>query len=348
MNSVASLPAAERIILFQETAQRRGLAPLIIEKDFWVCWTLKQLFDLPAGQHLLFKGGTSLSKVFGVIKRFSEDIDLSISRESLGFGAEQEPEAAPSKKQAQQRIEQLQQACIQKIATELLPSLRKAFGAILGDVPSSDAGEPSWRVDQDTTDPQTLLFTYPSQQNTTLLPASYLRPVVRIELGARSDHWPAGLYPLMPYAAEEFPDYFEAPTCHVKTLEVERTFWEKATILHAEHFRPDASATADRISRHYYDLYQMANSAIAERALARVDLLKRVAEHKRVFFRSAWARYEEACPGSLRLIPPEERLPALRVDYDKMGEMFFERQPSFEQLLDVLQKLEKRINGQNC
>lgn len=347
MNSVAQLSAAERTILFQETAQRRGLAPLVIEKDFWVCWTLKQLFDLPTGQHLIFKGGTSLSKIFGVIKRFSEDIDLSISRESLGFGAEKEPEAASSKKQTQQRIEELQQACIRKITSELLPSMKEAFVAILGDAPGNDVSETSWQLEQDTHDPQTLLFTYPRQQNTPLLIASYIRPVVRIELGARSDHWPAGTYPLTPYAAEEFPDYFEAPICQVKTLEAERTFWEKATILHAEHFRPTGSATADRISRHYYDLYQMANSAIAEKALARMDLLKRVAEHKRIFFRSAWARYEEASPGSLHLIPPKERLSALRADYDKMEEMFFEQRPSFQQMLDVLQKLEEGINEQN-
>ena len=347
MNSVARLSAPERAFLFQETAQRRGLAPLIIEKDFWVCWTLKHLFDAPLSQHLIFKGGTSLSKIFHVIERFSEDIDLSISRESLGFGADQEPEAASSKKQTQHRIEQLQQACEQKIAYELLPSLQVAFATILGDVSDGEASQSFWQLEQDSNDPQTLLFTYPRRQDTNLLPTSYLKPVVRIELGARSDHWPAGVYPLTPYAAEEFPDYFEAPTCRVKTLEAERTFWEKATILHAEYFRPDTSITADRISRHYYDLYQMVGSPIAKQALTRLDLLKRVAEHKRVFFRSAWARYEEACPGSLRLLPPKEKQSALRIDYDKMKEMFFAQRPSFQQLLDVLQELEKRINEQN-
>lgn len=347
MDSVAKLTAPERAILFQETAQRRGLAPVIMEKDFWVCWTLQQLFALPMGQHLIFKGGTSLSKIFAVIKRFSEDIDLSISRESLGFGAEQEPEAAASKKQTQQRIENLQQACIQQITSELLPSLRAAFGTILGAVPQGEVREAAWQLEQDTNDPQTLLFTYPRQQDATFLPTSYLRPVVRIELGARSDHWPAGFYPLTPYAAEEFPHYFEVPTCQVKTLAAERTFWEKATILHAEYFRPATSTPAERISRHYYDLYQLAISPIAEQALKRPDLLQRVAEHKRVFFRSAWARYEEACPGSLHLLPPPEKRLALRVDYDKMKEMFFAQRPPFQQLLEVLQELEERINEQN-
>jgi hypothetical protein len=168
---------------------------------------------------------------------------------------------------------------------------------------------------------------------------------VRIELGARSDHWPAGVYPITPYAAEEFPSYFTEPASRIRTLEAERTFWEKATILHAEHFRPETSAAADRISRHYYDLYRMAIVPVAEKSLARMDLLDRVAEHKRVFFRSAWARYEDARPGSLRLLPPEERLATLRADYDKMREMFFGDRPPFEQILDVLRELEKKING---
>lgn len=344
MNSVATLSPAERSLLFQETAQRRGLAPLIIEKDFWVCWTLKQLFELPMSEHLIFKGGTSLSKIFQVIKRFSEDIDLSISRESLGFGAEQEPEAASSKKQTQLRIEKLQQACTEKITSELLPSLQEAFVAILGE---GVVGESSWQLTQDSNDPQTLLFAYPRREETTLLIGNYLKPVVRIELGARSDHWPAGTYPITPYAAEEFPAYFENPACYIKTLEAERTFWEKATILHAEYYRPETSTTAERISRHYYDLYRLAGSPIAEKALGNLDLLKRVAEHKRVFFRSGWARYEEACPGSLRLIPSPEKQASLRADYSKMKEMFFEAEPSFQQLLDGLQVLEARINGES-
>jgi hypothetical protein len=347
MNSVAGLPTAERTILFQETAQRRGMAPLIIEKDFWVCWTLRQFFDLPgAGEHLIFKGGTSLSKIFGVIERFSEDIDLSISRESLGYGGAREPEAAPSKKQAQQRIEELQEACRRKIADEMLPSLIETFTAILGH-PPGDSGErdASWQLHQDAHDPQTLLFAYPSRQDASL--AGYIRPVVRIELGARSDHWPAGIYPLTSYAAEEFPDYFTTSSCQVRTLEAERTFWEKATILHAEHFRPDTSAASDRVSRHYYDLYRMATSPIAEKATARMDILSRVAEHKRIYFRSAWARYEEARPGSLHLLPRDERLATLRADYDKMRDMFFGQRPSFEQILDVLREFEENINSQS-
>lgn len=342
MNSVARLPVAEQAILFRETARRRGLAPLIIEKDFWVCWTLKHLFALPLGQHLIFKGGTSLSKVFHLIKRFSEDIDISISREILGFGAENDPEAAPSKKQTQERIDDLQEACEQKIASELIPSLRAAFAGILGD-PSEGASEFTWQLEV-SSDPQTLLFTYPREQDSTFLPTNYLKPVVRIEVGARSDHWPADDYSIIPYAAEEFPSYFETPTCQVKTLEAERTFWEKATILHAEYYRPETSPKADRISRHYYDLYQMAKSPYAEKALSKLDLLERVAKHKQIFFRCAWARYSEACPGSLRLIPSSERLPALRADYGRMEEMFFEDIPPFQELLDTLQELEKRIN----
>lgn len=341
MNSVAQLSQIERAELFRETANRRGVAPLIIEKDFWVCWTIKQLFDLPQiGPHLIFKGGTTLSKIYGVIERFSEDIDVSINREYLGFGGEQEPENIEGSNKRRKQIEALQQACRDKITAELFPSLESALVHILG-----RSSENFWQLIQDT-DPQTLLFTYPGHKPF-LGPqeVSYIRPIVRIELGARSDHWPANSYSITPYAAEEFPDYFTELSYSVKVLEAERTFWEKATILHAEYYNPEDRATGDRISRHYYDLHQLTLSPIVESALNRLDLLDRVVTHKSVFFRSSRANYEEARSGNIHLLPSETRVAALRVDYDRMKDMFFGERPSFEEILETLKKLEAIINS---
>jgi predicted nucleotidyltransferase component of viral defense system len=116
-----------------QAVDRLHMRPVIVEKDFWVCWTLKELFQLPAfGEHLIFKGGTSLSKVFKVIERFSEDIDVSMNRGFLGFGGDNEPEKAVSNKEKQRRIEALKVACQKKIGTELLPDLDAAIRAKVG------------------------------------------------------------------------------------------------------------------------------------------------------------------------------------------------------------------------
>lgn len=341
MDSIAKLQATERADLFREVANRRGMAPLIIEKDFWVCWTLKHIFGLTEiSSHLIFKGGTSLSKVYGIIERFSEDIDLSINRDYLGFGGEQDPERAGGSSRTRRQLEALQQACCDNITDELLPALRHSFTQVL-DSSGNDPEQIAWQLIQDT-DPQNLLFTYPGEKS--FSNTKYIRPIVKIELGARSDHWPANYQSIKPYAAEEFPTLFEQPSCTVKVLEAERTFWEKATILHAEYYRPEDSATADRISRHYYDLHQLATSPIAEKALNRLDLLDRVVRHKSIFFRLGRANYEESRRGNIHLLPSETRLAALRADYSKMRDMFFGEQPTFEEVLETLKSLEATIN----
>ncbi len=137
MDDVARLLLADRTDLFVATAGRRALTAAIIEKDFWVCWTLRRIFTLPdppAG--LLFKGGTSLSKVFRVIERFSEDVDLSFDRAGLGFGGESDPLNATSGKRRKQGLEALTEACQRAIQERLLPLLVAAFGEALGEPPA--------------------------------------------------------------------------------------------------------------------------------------------------------------------------------------------------------------------
>src|SRR5450432_982845 len=133
MDTIAVATLADRRDLFQETANRRGLSPLVIEKDFWVCWTLKHLFAIPSlGPHLIFKGGTSLSKVFRLIQRFSEDIDVSLRRDYLGFDGVNDPEQAASKSQQKKRVEALREKCRHVVQSEVKETLNGAFGQILG------------------------------------------------------------------------------------------------------------------------------------------------------------------------------------------------------------------------
>ncbi len=331
MNRIAHASAAERAAVFQAAAVAQKLSPIIIEKDFWVCWTLERLFALPeVGENLLFKGGTSLSKVYGVIERFSEDIDLSLSRDFLGFGGAREPELAPSKTQQRKRIEELLAAFYAATTERTLPALHAAIAEVLG--------EDGWTLTP--TEPGTLEFAYPLSLGSAL---AYIRPVVKIEMGARNDTWPAEEHPVVPFVAEVVAGTSSAV---VRVLAVERTFWEKVTILHDEFYRPLEKVRGERLSRHYYDLVKLAqHPEIGPRALARLDLLARVAEHKEFFYRSSWSRYDLSVPGSLRLLPPPERLPDLRSDYDRMRDMFFAAPPTFDSLLESLSALETRLNS---
>jgi len=329
------LTGRERVELLDEVSRRRNLPPAILEKDCWVCLTLDALFSLPGiGEHLVFKGGTSLSKVFGLIDRFSEDVDLSFHRSYLGFeDGTQNPEAASSNKQQKSRIEDLQAACVTCIRETLLPALSTKMEALLGSANG-------WSIKVDALDPQTLLFHFP-QAGSEVLP--YIKPSVKIELGARSDHWPRETHSIRSYLGESLELPLGEATVHA--LAAERTFWEKATLLHAECHRPHDKAMPARYARHYHDMARLADSPVAERALADVELRKRVVAHKSVYFRSASAHYELAVPPTLRLIPDPERMAELQQDHDAMVPMFFTPPPPLSEILRALRDLESRIQN---
>ena len=177
MDDFVKLKAEERRIFFEGTSGPKNMEPQIVEKDFWVCWILKELFGLPEiGEHLIFKGGTSLSKVFKIIERFSEDIDVSIDRSFLGFGGVNEPEAGASNKEKQRRVEVLKTACQHKIGRDVLPALQAA-------IRSKVRHDETWSLhsEDDDRDKQTLLFDYPTSFASDT--AAYIRRAVKIEMG---------------------------------------------------------------------------------------------------------------------------------------------------------------------
>jgi hypothetical protein len=326
-----SLSSRERFELLDAASQQRGIAPSILEKDYWVCKTLDVLFSLPGlGEHLVFKGGTSLSKVYRLIDRFSEDVDVSFHREFLGFGDEHDPEAANGKEQAR-RIEALQQACKDCIRESLLPALRSEMTTRLG-------GDEGWSMEIDAEDAQTILFHFPQAGAPSL---AYIAPSVRIELGARSDHWPKERREIRSYLSETLSRPIGSAT--VQSLAAERTFWEKATLLHAEAHRDPSKPMPARYARHYHDLARMATEPVTVRALADADLRKRVVAHKSVYFRSGWARYDLAEPATFQLLPPAARLPELETDHRAMAQMFFTTPPPIADVLETLAILQDRI-----
>lgn len=329
----------ERADVIRELAARRNISAVLVEKDFWVSWTLAVLFAHPEFRdQLVFKGGTSLSKVFGVIERFSEDIDLSVSPEFVGI-KEQWVEDAESRSKRTDRMKQLEAACTKTVQERIAPELERIAEDALG----KSANSKSWmefQVDDDTHSP-VVLFHYPSNEATGF---EYLRRSIKMEFGSLTDQRPVGKHSIRPWTAEEFPAVFSDFKCDVVALELERSFWEKATILHAEFHREQAKPTRDRFSRHYSDTAAIAKHGEIAPALANDHLRQQVADWKNRFFPSRWAHYETAKPGSFHLVPPDFRLAELERDYREMQPMFLKEPPPFANIVSELSDLEKKIN----
>jgi hypothetical protein len=326
------LPPNERRLYIEQAALRRNVSPVVMEKDFWVCWLLGILFESEFAGSLVFKGGTSLSKVFGVIERFSEDIDLSLSPAFLKL-----PKAGTSRNQANKWMAKAEAACGAAVRNQIGPAMEAAAEGVLG---KSKRAWFEFMTDLNTNSP-VLLFHYPSSQ-----PAGfdYLKRSVKLEFGSLTDQQPVGRHPVRPWVADVLPNVFSDWRCEVVALEVERSFWEKATILHTEYHRPVDKQMPDRLSRHYADTAALAKHPTASRAIDQHDLRNRVVEWKSQFFGSSWANYNQAKPGTFRLVPPPERLAALHRDYQAMRDMYLSEPALFDDILATLTDLENRIN----
>jgi len=262
-----------------------------------------------------------------LIDRFSEDIDLILDWRLLGYGEDDPYQGSRSKTQQGRYNQERNARAAGYIRDTLLPQLDHLFSS----VPGITAG-------LDDTDPHTVNVLYPAA-----FAAQYIRPAVRLEIGPLASWVPSSNRTITAYAAESFPDAFSDPVCAVIAIEAERTFWEKATILHQEAHRP--GIIPSRYSRHYYDLYKLASSPVKRVALADVVLLKAVVEFKERFCYSSWAHYDLATPGTFRLTPPERQLATLKQDYAAMCEMFYRGPPEFRTILEGLVELEQEINN---
>lgn len=346
MDEFARRPAEERRAFFAEAAARRDLTPLIVEKDFWVCWTLRRLMGVPElAKVLTFKGGTSLSKAFGIIKRFSEDIDLTINRAAPLLGEVASPMASDiSGKERERRGKALGAAAQNWVGTILLPTLAQAIAEALGT-------RDGWSIEADPADKdrQTVLFNYPASSgygldygNTYGGRTGYVQPRIKLEFGARGDPEPFELRDILPYVAEDFPDELPDAVTAVPTLALERTYWEKATILHALHH---SGKLRSGLSRHFYDVFMLDAAGITERALAERVLLEQVVRNKSLLFADARASYGTAQLATLRLSVTDAMREELAADYAAMAEMFMEEPPAFDELVSRLADIERRINA---
>ncbi|OGT52229.1 MAG: hypothetical protein A3F17_07110 [Gammaproteobacteria bacterium RIFCSPHIGHO2_12_FULL_41_15] len=325
-----SLSPDEQSALTKKAADQIGLPEIIIEKDIWVCWLLDRIFSLP--EQMAFKGGTSLSKVFGLIKRFSEDCDITVDYHN--FKPKLNLKNA-TRSQLKKASDELKSKLQHYIANTVLPFLKseiaKTFSKKLFEITLSDDGEQ-------------LRFYYPSVVSHS---TGYLRDHVFIEFGVRNSTEPCEKHVIEPYLAQVMKIDLQLPKATVNTLSPIRTYFEKATLIHVECHRDRMIQTPERLSRHWYDLFMLNNSWVGKKVLNHAKILKSVIEHKKAFFHYSYANYDDCLIGKFRLMPEEHYLKSLRQDYTKMinAGMFHDSPPKFDEMIRVLSHLEKRINS---
>lgn len=327
MNNIAAMLLEERREIVLQTSARTGMSPAIIEKDFWVCWVLDRLFRSSLKDKIIFKGGTSLSKAYHLINRFSEDIDLILDWSDFTALNQGDPAQRLGKSPRKKMLDALDSWGLDCIASVVLPVVQRECGEHCAAHVSDTA-------------PETIVVEYPRSFET-----EYVKSAILLEIGPKAAWNPHRTVQIAPYIAEEYPRLFQSPSFPVTVTTAERAFWEKLTILHAQAQRP--SPLPERYARHYYDSIMMArNTELKSSAFAQVKLLYAVASFKHYFYHAGWADYPNAVPGRMHLMPTGHILEGLVRDYAKMkATMLPNDAPALGDILEELQLLEAEVNA---
>lgn len=330
MKRFAILSADDRKEVFQAVSTEKGLRPEIIEKDFWVCFMLNHLFQESKYEGLfVFKGGTSLSKAYHAIKRFSEDIDMILDWRTL-IGDVKEPWDTRSKTQQDKYNKQMNEKAVAFYRDDLVPCLNKELSEILGNG--------VW-TSLDEEDEMVVNFHYPQ-----VFEVDYIREKIRLEIGPLAEWFPSHVTTIESFVAENYPELFDRAAAEVLTVDIERTFWEKLTILNKLAHYPMDKALPPRYARHLYDVYCMANSAVKESAYARKELLEKDVAFKQKFYYAKAAHYETATLKDISLIPADHIMDAVKADYAAMQNMIYGNHPPFMEVISCLKKLQDEIH----
>jgi hypothetical protein len=313
------------------------MTPEILEKDVWVCWTLDALFSINDGVEMAFKGGTSLSKAYDVISRFSEDIDITVAHDNL------DPTIKPFAEELSRKLrDRMTETLNEKLYGYVKDSVEPHFRRLL----TAQFSSGGWDLDI-MGNGEELRLSYPSVAAVRdEIDPNYIREYVKIEFGGRNAIVPTEVRVIHAYLEGHVGDAI-LPQATANVLAGTRTFWEKATLAHVHCHRPTTKANAERLSRHWYDLYKLSDNHIGIQAVADRGLLADVVKYKSLFFNSGYANYDKCLNKELRLIPDVDSLTALRDDYQVMLDkaMIHGDIPAFDQIVERLQKLEAQINA---
>lgn len=329
MRRFINLAQNERNLIITNTAEKKNLSEAIIEKDYWVTWTLNYLFSqFKYKDFFCFKGGTSLSKVYHMIERFSEDIDLSMDWALLDIDIYN---AYESRSNRQQDIfnKNIGKKTEQFMEQVLLPLINNDFSVLLSD---------KYELYIDEVDKQTICFQYPQfYKDSTIL------QVIRLEIGVLAEPIPANLLTIKSYISESYPSILIEDTVSIMTVDIKRTFFEKITILHREVCRINNNYPK-RYSRHFYDLYKMIIKGVGEESLSHLNILEKVVYFKHKFYPCNWAHYDDVMCGKCRLVPCEQAISYYRDDYIAMRGMIYGQYPSFDEIINTLSLYENILN----
>ena len=311
MNIIVNLNKQLKKELFSETASIMNISTSIVERDFWIVWILNKIFsDNRLNKILILNGGISLSKAFALTNRSSRNIDLILNWNLI------------LQNNKFKSLEYVEQEVIDYIRNDLLILISQDLFPLC-----------SCRI---TNNGFSINIKYPN-----IFDDNY---GISLEIIPYNTLLPFGYFKISSFVAQKFPQVFEKNNCSVSSIFPKRTFWEKAILLHCEANKPLDSAMPIRCSRHYYDLAMMTQNEVKDNALADLGLLKNIVELKQKFYPRTWAKYEEAIPGTLKLLPPEFRLDSLEKDYKAMQNMIFDKYISFDEIIENLRNLEKEIN----
>ena len=328
----ANLTEEQQLKVLDQANAMIGQDPQTIEKDWWVTQVLRVLFAQPYAEHLSFKGGTSLSKAWNLIERFSEDIDIAISREYLGFSGELSRTQVSDK---------LRRASCSFVRERMQNDVREGLLAL-------GIGAEKFNVHVDitsvtTTDPEVIFVDYQSA-----LPNSeYIAHTVKVEVSGRSMHDPVQTVALQSQIDSILPlSSIVQPSFAVSVVRPERTFLEKVMLLHEEFAKPTEEVRTNRMSRHLYDLERMMKTDIAERALQDKALYRTIVEHRRKFIGLKGFDYDTLYPQTISLEIPADVLHLWRKDYEQMQEsMIYGDSLPFDELMENIRQLNVRIKS---
>nr|WP_260337782.1 nucleotidyl transferase AbiEii/AbiGii toxin family protein [Pasteurella testudinis] len=320
----------EQAEILQFYSDKLAMRDTILEKDIWLCWVLKTIFSIPNRHKMAFKGGTSLSKVFGVIDRFSEDIDITLDYRDFDESNTFNPDM--SKSQIRVFSNKLKEKVKEYRDDVIVPELAKKLKELpqICDIRTDDSGEKIW-------------LSYPSVLKSS---NTYMKEEVLIELGGRNVIDPNDIHRIETYIGQQNPE-FDLPSSDIVVLSPQRTFWEKATLIHVECHR-GLRENAERLSRHWYDLVKLYNQEIGKQAMNNRILLEDVVTHKSLFFNASYAHYDDCLRGGFRLKPDENGLSALADDYTNMcraGMIYDSDEINFDYMMQKIDQIAMKINA---